>query len=126
MPFTPLKFKPGINREGTSYSNEGGWFDGNKIRFRLGLPEKIGGWSKYSENTFLGTCRALFSWVALDGTKYLGLGTNLKYYIADGGTYNDITPVRKTTTNVAVFSASNTKKLSENSSESLKYPSLIF
>ena len=108
MPFTPLKFKPGINREGTSYSNEGGWFDGNKIRFRLGLPEKIGGWSKYSENTFLGTCRALFSWVALDGTKYLGLGTNLKYYIADGGTYNDITPVRKTTTNVAVFSASNT------------------
>ena len=108
MPFTPLKFKPGINREGTSYSNKGGWFDGNKIRFRLGLPEKIGGWSKYSENTFLGTCRALFSWVALDGTKYLGLGTNLKYYIADGGTYNDITPVRKTTTDVAVFSASNT------------------
>tara|TARA_R100000700_G_scaffold41260_1_gene60984 strand:+ start:1137 stop:3485 length:2349 start_codon:yes stop_codon:yes gene_type:complete len=108
MPFTPLKFKPGINREGTSYSNEGGWFDGNKIRFRLGLPEKIGGWSKYSENTFLGTCRALFSWVALDGTKYLGLGTNLKYYIADGGTYNDITPVRKTTTNAVVFSASNT------------------
>ena len=97
MPLTALKFKPGMNRESTSYSNEGGWFTGDKVRFRFGAPEKIGGWSSYSDNTFLGTCRALFSWVALDGTKYLGLGTNLKYYIADGGAYNDITPVRSTT-----------------------------
>ena len=97
MPLTSLKFKPGINRESTSYSNEGGWFTGDKVRFRFGAPEKIGGWSSYSDNTFLGTCRALFSWVALDGTKYLGLGTNLKYYIADGGAYNDITPIRSTT-----------------------------
>ena len=94
MPLTALKFKPGINRESTSYSNEGGWFSCDKIRFRFGAAEKIGGWQSYSDNTFLGTCRALFSWVALDGTKYLGVGTNLKYYIADGGTYNDITPTR--------------------------------
>lgn len=94
MPLTSLRFKPGINREATSYSNEGGWFNGDKIRFRFGNVEKIGGWSTYSDNTFLGTCRALFSWVALDGTKYLGVGTNLKYYIADGGQYNDITPAR--------------------------------
>jgi|TARA_E500000178_G_scaffold346101_1_gene397167 hypothetical protein len=97
MPLTALKFKPGINRESTSYSNEGGWFNGDKIRFRFGNVEKIGGWSTYSDNTFLGTCRALFSWVALDATKFLGIGTNLKYYIADGGQYNDITPVRSTT-----------------------------
>ena len=96
MPLTALKFKPGINRESTSYSNEGGWFSCDKIRFRFGAAEKIGGWQSYSDNTFLGTCRALFSWVALDGTKYLGVGTNLKYYIADGGQYNDITPIRRT------------------------------
>jgi len=97
MPLTALKFKPGINRESTSYSNEGGWFNGDKIRFRFGNVEKIGGWSTYSDSTFLGSCRALFSWVALDATKYLGIGTNLKYYIADGGQYNDITPIRNTT-----------------------------
>jgi hypothetical protein len=97
MPLTALKFKPGINREATSYSNEGGWFNGDKIRFRFGNVEKIGGWTTYSDSTFLGSCRALFSWVALDATKYLGIGTNLKYYIADGGQYNDITPVRSTT-----------------------------
>jgi hypothetical protein len=108
MPLTSLKFKPGINRESTSYSNEGGWFTCDKIRFRFGAAEKIGGWQSYSDNTFLGTCRALFSWVALDGTKYLGLGTNLKYYIADGGAYNDITPLRSTTgAGDVTFSATN-------------------
>ena len=108
MPLTSLKFKPGINRESTSYSNEGGWFTCDKIRFRFGDAEKIGGWQSYSDNTFLGTCRALFSWVALDGTKYLGLGTNLKYYIADGGAYNDITPLRSTTgAGDVTFSATN-------------------
>jgi hypothetical protein len=108
MPLTSLKFKPGINRETTSYTNEGGWFNGDKIRFRFGYPEKIGGWSAYSDNTFLGTCRALFSWVALEGTKFLGVGTNLKYYIADGGIYNDITPIRLTTTaGDATFAATN-------------------
>ena len=109
MPLTALKFKPGINRESTSYANEGGWFSCDKIRFRFGSAEKIGGWQSYSDNTFLGTCRALFSWVALDGTKYLGVGTNLKYYIADGGAYNDVTPVRAiTSAGDVTFAATNT------------------
>jgi len=107
MPLTALKFKPGINRETTSYSNEGGWFTCDKIRFRFGYAEKIGGWSAYSDSTFLGTSRALFSWVSLDGTKFLGIGTNLKYYIADGSIYYDITPIRTTTTNATTFSATN-------------------
>jgi len=97
MPLTKLQFRPGVNRETTSYTNEGGWFDGDKIRFRFGVPEKIGGWQRMSENTFLGTCRALKPFVALDGSRYMGLGTNLKYYIEEGGAYNDITPIRVTT-----------------------------
>ena len=94
MPLTKLQFKPGINRETTSYSNEGGWFDGDKIRFRMGFPEKIGGWVKNSENAFLGTCRALHPWVTLSGEKFIGVGTGLKYYISEGGAYKDITPLR--------------------------------
>jgi len=90
-------FKPGVNREGTDYSNEGGWFDINLVRFRKGLPEKFGGWVKNNLNTFLGTCRALHSWVSLGGTKFLGLGTTFKYYIEEGSTFNDITPIRLTT-----------------------------
>ena len=97
MPLTKLQFRPGINRETTSYSNEGGWFDMDKVRFRFGFPEKIGGWIKESTNAFLGTCRALHPWQALNGTNYLGVGTNLKYYINEGGAYNDITPIRATT-----------------------------
>jgi len=97
MPFTKLQFRPGINRETTSYTNEGGWFDMDKVRFRFGYPEKIGGWIKQSSNAFAGTCRALHPWVALDGTSYLGVGTHLKYYINEGGAYNDITPIRATT-----------------------------
>ena len=103
MPLTKLQFKPGINRDITSYSNEGGWIDSEKIRFRLGFPEKIGGWVKYSTATFLGTCRALHTWAALNGTKYLGFGTNLKYYVEIGGSYGDITPIRKTSTNTITF-----------------------
>jgi hypothetical protein len=97
MPLTKLQFRPGINRETTSYSNEGGWFDMDKVRFRFGFPEKIGGWEKTSSTYFLGTCRALHPWVALSGERYLGVGTHLKYYINEGGGYNDITPVRATT-----------------------------
>jgi len=97
MPLTKLQFKPGVNRETTSYSNEGGWFDGDKVRFYLGYPEKIGGWEKYSTNTYQGTARALHQWSALDGSAYIGVGTNLKYYVEEGGAYNDITPVRSTT-----------------------------
>ena len=108
MPLTKLQFKPGINRESTSYSNEGGWFDCEKVRFRAGFPEKIGGWSKYSNTTFTGTCRSLFPWTTLDGTSYIGTGTEQKYYLASGGTYNDITPIRLTTSaGDATFSATN-------------------
>ena len=94
MALSKLTFKAGINREVTAYSNEGGWIDGEKIRFRFGFPEKIGGWEKYSNNTYLGTARRLHAWIALDGSSYLGLGTNLKYYIEEGGSYKDITPLR--------------------------------
>jgi hypothetical protein len=90
-------FKPGINREGTDYDNEGGWFDCNLVRFRKGRPEKFGGWQKENTNFFLGTGRALHPWIALSGTKYLGLGTTWKYYIEEGSNFNDITPIRSTT-----------------------------
>mgnify|MGYP001484970417 CR=1 FL=1 len=97
MPLTKLQFKPGVNREVTSYSNEGGWRDCDKIRFRFGYPEKMGGWQKYTSSTYLGTVRALHNWVALDGSNYLGLGSHIKYYIEEGGQLNDITPVRSIT-----------------------------
>ena len=97
MTLTKLQFRPGINRETTSYSNEGGWYDCDKVRFRSGVPEKIGGWVRESSNQFLGTARAMHTFVGLDGTQYMGLGTNLKYYIDEGGSLNDITPIRATT-----------------------------
>ena len=100
-------FRPGIYREGTDYDNEGGWFDCNLVRFRKGRPEKFGGWSKVTTNTFLGTARALHSWVSLGGTKFLGLGTTWKYYINEGSSFSDITPIRKTSTNSITFSATN-------------------
>jgi hypothetical protein len=97
MPLTKLQFKPGIISDVTSYSNEGGFIDGDKVRFRFGFPEKFGGWSKYSLSTYVGTARRLHNWVALDGSDFLGVGTNLKYYIEEGQTFNDITPIRSTT-----------------------------
>ena len=108
MPFSALKFKPGINADVTSYSNEGGYVDGNKIRFRSGFPEKIGGWVKHNSNTYQGSARRLHNWVALDGSDYLGVGTHLKYYVEEGSTFNDITPLRVTTSSGDVtFSATN-------------------
>ena len=92
-----LKFRAGINREVTPYSNEGGYFDGDKIRFRMGFPEKLGGWEKYSPNQYLGSARRLHNWIALDSSNFLGIGTHLKYYIEEGTTFNDITPIRQTT-----------------------------
>ena len=97
MPLTKLQFRPGINQEVTSYSNEGGWRDCDKIRFRMGYPEKLGGWEKLTSSTYLGSARALHNWIALDGSNYLGVGTHLKYYIEEGGAFNDITPLRETT-----------------------------
>jgi hypothetical protein len=108
MPLQKFLFKPGINKEGTAYSNEGGWFDSNLVRFRKGLPEKIGGWSKASSASFKSTGRALHAWVNLAGTKFIGLGTTWKYYVLDGGTYYDVTPLRSTTgANEISFAATN-------------------
>ena len=118
MPLTKLQFRPGINREITTYSNEGGWFDCDKIRFRYGFPEKIGGWLRLSSSTFLGSCRALHPWVALDSSRYLGVGTHLKYYINEGGGYYDITPLRDTTGAGAVTFAAAANTLSGNIDES--------
>jgi hypothetical protein len=101
-----LQFRPGLNREGTDYSNEGGWYDGNGIRFRSGYPEKIGGWSRYSNNTFTGICRALWNWVDLANNNYLGVGTSVKYYIENGGVFNDVTPIVKTNTLTNPFTTS--------------------
>jgi len=105
MPLSKIDFKPGINKEETDYANEGGWVDADKIRFRKGRVEKIGGWEKFSTNTVVGSARALHSWISLSGSKYLGIGTTNKYYIEEGGTYNDVTPIRKNTTNAATFAA---------------------
>jgi len=108
VPLTKLQFRPGIVRELTSYANEGGWFNCDKIRFRFGTPEKLGGWIKLSLSTYLGSARAIKPFVALDGSHYNGVGTHLKYYIEEGGAYNDITPIRLTTSAGDVtFSATN-------------------
>ena len=107
MPLAKYVFKPGINREGTNYSNEGGWFNSDKIRFRKGRPERLAGWEKNTTNTFKGTCRSLYSYRDEGQTDYVGVGTHLKYYIKQGGNYNNITPIRKTSTNSITFSATN-------------------
>jgi len=107
MPLQKLQFRPGINREGTDYSNEGGWYACDKVRFRSGFPEKIGGWIRLSNDTFLGVARALWNWVTLAGSNLLGVGTNLKYYIELGGEYNDVTPIRATFTNASSPSTAN-------------------
>ena len=90
-----LQLRSGVNKENTRYTNENGWYLSDKVRFRQGTPEKIGGWSRISANTFLGICRSLWNWVTLGFENLLALGTNLKVYIERGGAYNDITPIRQ-------------------------------
>jgi hypothetical protein len=97
MPLKKLLLKPGVNRENTRYTNEGGWYECDKIRFRQGTPEKIGGWVQYNASAFLGICRSLLRWVTLSNQTLLGVGTNLKYYIELGTVFYDITPIRETT-----------------------------
>ena len=97
MALTKLQFAPGVDKEGTEYTADAGWFDSDKVRFRKGRPEKIGGWQKYSDNSFLGICRSISNWASLESIKYVGLGTNLKFYISQGTTFNDVTPIRSTT-----------------------------
>jgi hypothetical protein len=98
MPLQKLQLRPGINREATTLSNEGGYYACDKVRFRSGFPEQIGGWTRLSSSTYLGTARALINWATLDNKNYLGVGTNVKYYIENGGVYNDITPIIITVT----------------------------
>ena len=107
MPLQKLQFRPGLNREGTDYSNEGGWYDGDKVRFRSGFPEKIGGWTQFASGQMNGVCRSLWSWADGDGgagTTYVGAGTSTKYYINSGGTYYDVTPIVQTNTLTNPFS----------------------
>jgi hypothetical protein len=108
MPLQRLLFKPGVNRENTRYATEGGWYECDKIRFRQGNPEKIGGWSRFSASFFLGVCRSLRTWVTLGGASLVGVGTNLKFYIAQGGSYFDITPIRSQVTLTDPFATQDT------------------
>ena len=108
MTLTKVSFAPGVNKEGTEYTADAGWFDSDKIRFRKGRVEKIGGWQKYTDQSFLGVCRSLHNWSSLESINYLGVGTNLKFYVAEGAGYNDVTPLRLTTgAGDATFAATN-------------------
>ena len=98
MPLKKLTLKPGVNKENTRYTNENGWYECDKVRFRQGTPEKIGGWTPFTPNTFLGVCRSLWNWTTLGNQNLLGVGTNLKFYIEQGGNFYDVTPIRTTTT----------------------------
>jgi len=101
MPFIKLQFKPGVNRDQTDYSNEGGWYECDKIRFRSGYPEKLGGWVKATPTTFDGVCRQMWNWVTTFSDNFLAMGTNEKVYIEAGGYYNDITPLRSVSPTLA-------------------------
>jgi len=96
MPLQKIVLRPGVNRENTRYTNENGWYESEKVRFRQGTPEKIGGWQRFSASMFQGVCRSLWNWVTLGYQNLIGVGTNLKFYIESGGVYNDITPLRVT------------------------------
>jgi len=111
MPLQKLNLKPGVNRENTRYTTEGGWYESDKIRFRQGTPEKIGGWERISENTFLGVCRSLHQWSTLEGLIYTGVGTNLKFYVESGGAYYDITPIEETNTLTDPFDTTNASSI---------------
>ena len=107
MPLQKLTLKPGVNRENTRYTNEGGWYESDKVRFRQGTPEKIGGWQRISAFTFLGVCRSLWNWITLAGQNLLGVGTSEKFYIENGGAYYDITPIRAEVTLTNPFTTIN-------------------
>lgn len=107
MPLQKLQFRPGVIRDVPSYTNTGGWYDCNLVRFKNGFPQPIGGWQRYADYQFNGTCRDLITWIALDGTSYVGIGTTTKYYVDEGGTLIDITPIRETATLTGPFSATN-------------------
>jgi hypothetical protein len=101
MPLQKILFKPGVNKENTRYTTEGGWYDCDKIRFRQGTPEKIGGWQQISSNSYEGVCRSLWAWSTLNSIDLTGVGTHLKFYIEQGGYYNDVTPIRSVASNLS-------------------------
>ena len=107
MPLTQLNFQPGIDTENTQTGAEGRWTDGDKIRFRKGLPQKIGGWTKFSTAYYVGVGRALEQWFSLDGARYEALGTDRKVYVYQGGDNQDITPIRATDTLVNAITTTN-------------------
>jgi hypothetical protein len=111
MAFIKLQFKPGVNRDQTDYSNEGGWYECDKIRFRSGYPEKLGGWVKSTPNTFDGVCRQMWNWITTYQDNFLALGTDDKVYIENGGYYNDITPFATALAGSNTFAVTNTQKL---------------
>jgi hypothetical protein len=108
MPLQKVVLKPGVNRENTRYTNEGGYYESDKVRFRQGTPEKIGGWARISANTFIGVCRSLWNWITLGAQNLLGVGTNVKFYIENGGAYYDITPIRAEVTLTNPFTTNST------------------
>jgi len=107
MPLKKLLLKAGVNRENTRYTNENGWYECDKIRFRQGTPEKLGGWARLSSSKFIGVCRSLWNWVTLANQNLLGVGTNDKFYLEYGGAYYDITPIRDTATLTNPFATTN-------------------
>jgi len=121
MPLKKLTLKPGINRENTRYTNEEGWYESDKIRFRQGTPEKIGGWQRISSDTFLGVCRSIWNWVTLGGINLLGVGTNVKFYLEAGGIYNDITPFRDQVTLTNPFETFNGSPIVEVTDANIGY-----
>jgi len=108
MPLQKVVLKPGVNRENTRYTNEGGYYESEKVRFRQGTPERIGGWARISANTFIGVCRSLWNWITLGAQNLLGIGTNVKFYIENGGAYYDITPIRAEVTLTNPFTTNST------------------
>ena len=98
MPLSKLVFKPGVNRDQTNYASEGSWYDMNKVRFRSGFPEKIGGWVVQNQTAYVGVARSIFNWSTTDASDLTGIGTNVKMYVASGTAINDITPIRQTFT----------------------------
>jgi len=119
MPLQKVLFKPGVNRENTRYTNEGGWYECDKVRFRQGTPEVIGGWQPISGYTYQGVCRSLWNWTSLAGANYVGVGTNSKFYIENGGAYYDVTPIQSTVTlGTNPFSANGTTTVTVTASTS--------
>jgi hypothetical protein len=108
MALKKLILKPGVNRENTRYTNEGGWYESDKVRFRQGTPEKIGGWARISVSYFQGVCRSLWNWITLENLNLIGVGTNLKFYLENGGQYYDITPIRAAAVLSNPFTTTNT------------------